>query len=230
MTIDDDETTLEVIKASVKQYLSLGQYGWNAHTYAQMISFAAVLGASNWAYDCLRQLAEHCANPSGLFFDPSWRKTGHSQWWRHWWFYSYSMDANCGVSAGISDMLLQGWNDIVRVFPAIPDFWRDIAFRDLRTEGAWKVSAIRMGGQTVWLSVTAGVKRELRLLNPFGNNSIQITGAKARRNGRFWEANLKQGQTIIFRLKGTHVTMATAIRRVRRSVSSRLGLPCIART
>ena len=126
-------------------------------------------------------------------------------------------------------MLLQGWNDIVRVFPAVPDCWRDIAFRDLRTEGAWKVSAIRMGGQTAWLSVTAGVKRELRVLNPFGDNLIQITGAKARRNGRFWEADLKQGQTIIFRLKGTPVTMAAAIRRVRRSVPSRLGLPRVAK-
>jgi len=41
----------------------------------------------------------------------------------------------------IHDMIIQSWGGVIRVFPAAPDDWKDIAFHDLRTEVADMVLA-----------------------------------------------------------------------------------------
>jgi len=61
----------------------------------------------------------------------------------------------CALVAGRSlhDMLLQSWGDKIRVFPAVPEPWADVSFHDLRTEGAFLVSAARKAGRTQWIRV-----------------------------------------------------------------------------
>ena len=53
----------------------------------------------------------------------------------------------------IHDMLLQSWGGKIRVFPAVPDAWQDVAFDGLRTEGAFKVSANWKAGKTEFIQV-----------------------------------------------------------------------------
>ncbi|MDR6551077.1 glycosyl hydrolase family 95 catalytic domain-containing protein [Paenibacillus qinlingensis] len=53
----------------------------------------------------------------------------------------------------IQDMLLQSWGGTLRVFPAVPEEWREAAFHDLRAEGSFLVSAVRKEGRTSWIRV-----------------------------------------------------------------------------
>ncbi|WP_025844213.1 glycosyl hydrolase family 95 catalytic domain-containing protein [Paenibacillus ehimensis] len=53
----------------------------------------------------------------------------------------------------IHDMLLQSWGGTIRIFPAVPDEWREAAFHDLRAEGAFLVSAVRSEGRTRFIRV-----------------------------------------------------------------------------
>ena len=53
----------------------------------------------------------------------------------------------------ISEMLLQSWGGIIRIFPAMPDTWKEGSFDQLRTQGAFLVSAKRTDGQTQWVKV-----------------------------------------------------------------------------
>ncbi len=57
------------------------------------------------------------------------------------------------AAQSIHDMLLQSWSGKIRVFPAVPHTWQDLAFRDFRTEGAFLVSACRRKGKTAFVSV-----------------------------------------------------------------------------
>jgi hypothetical protein len=57
-------------------------------------------------------------------------------------------------------MLLQSWSDpakdepgVIRIFPALPAEWKEVEFRDLRAEGAFLVSAKRVGGVTQWIRI-----------------------------------------------------------------------------
>ena len=197
LTIEGGEEERAIIQASVEQFLSLGQYMWAGHTYAQFVSLAAVIGRAGLAYDCLRQFAEHWIGPNGLHFNADLALSGTSTYRYPPRVYGpFTFEANCGVAAGIGDMLVQGWGDRLRVFPAVPEHWREVAFRDLLTEGAFRVSAVRREGKTVWVQVRATVDRELRLRDPFGGEGFAAAGRAVRKEGEDLVADLRAGQAL----------------------------------
>ncbi|GAB3851576.1 hypothetical protein GCM10028822_18380 [Hymenobacter terrigena] len=53
----------------------------------------------------------------------------------------------------IQDMVLQSYNGIIRVFPAVPDAWPSLAFDKFRADGAFLVSAKREKGKTAFIKV-----------------------------------------------------------------------------
>ncbi|MDP6778348.1 MAG: glycoside hydrolase N-terminal domain-containing protein, partial [Candidatus Latescibacteria bacterium] len=172
LTIEGSEADREVVEASIAQYLSLGQYFWAGHTYVQMASTAAVVGKSDLAYDCLCSYRDRWILPNGMHLNREIGDRGTSH------FAGvpvdlmseqapFTINEMCGVSCGISDMLVQGWGDCVRVFPAAPAKWRDLLFVDLLTEGAFTVSGLMRDGQVRWVGIVAGVNRVCRLRDPF---------------------------------------------------------------
>jgi alpha-L-fucosidase 2 len=63
------------------------------------------------------------------------------------------MESPLAGAAAVNDMLLQSWGNKLRVFPAIPGAWQDVAFSHLRGEGAFLVSANRQAGKTVSIEI-----------------------------------------------------------------------------
>jgi hypothetical protein len=59
------------------------------------------------------------------------------------------------AAATIQEMFLQDWGHAVRVFPAVPTAWRDAAFADLRSDGAFLVSGVRRDAKTAWVRITS---------------------------------------------------------------------------
>ena len=62
----------------------------------------------------------------------------------------------------VHELLLQCYDEFpesgrmqatIRVFPAVPKLWPDAVFHDLRTSGAFLVSAVRKDGFTKWVSI-----------------------------------------------------------------------------
>jgi len=228
LTIEGDEEARRVIAASIERYCALGQYLWAGHTYAQLVSLAAVIGRGEFAYDCLLRFAEYWIGANGLHFNRDTRHTGTTGYRGD--DRPFTMEANCAIAAGVSDMLVQGWGDTVRLFPAVPAHWRDVVFRDLLTEGAFRVSAIRREGRTVWARVRATVRRRLRLRDPFEGEESVMSGADARREGTVLIADLEEGQALTLRLPGwvdsndEAAVLSDAVARIRTSDVSRLGL------
>lgn len=76
------------------------------------------------------------------------------------WYESPCIESTLAAANIIQDMLLQSWSDPtageagpIRLFPALPSAWKDVEFHDLRTEGAFLVSAKREGGKTTWVKI-----------------------------------------------------------------------------
>jgi alpha-L-fucosidase 2 len=61
------------------------------------------------------------------------------------------------------DMVVQSWGGIVRVFPGTPSAWPDATIHNLRTEGAFLVSAVRKGGTTQFVRVKSLAGEPLRV-------------------------------------------------------------------
>ena len=44
------------------------------------------------------------------------------------------------AATAVTEFLLQGWGETLRVFPAVPQDWKDCSFRALRAEGGFVVT------------------------------------------------------------------------------------------
>ncbi|MFZ4454599.1 MAG: carbohydrate-binding protein [Bacteroidales bacterium] len=80
----------------------------------------------------------------------------------------------------IDYMLLQSWNGLIRIFPAVPARWQNISFKDLRTEGAFLVSASYNNSVISGVSITSLKGLNCRILNPWKGKGLIVkdeTGA-----------------------------------------------------
>jgi len=57
------------------------------------------------------------------------------------------------ASRSLQAILLQSWGGTIRVFPAVPESWKDVTIADMRCEGAFLVSAARRDGRTRWVRI-----------------------------------------------------------------------------
>lgn len=61
-------------------------------------------------------------------------------------------------AASIHEIVLQSWSmqpfgTHIRIFPAVPDDWKDVSFDKLLAEGAFEVSAVRRDGKTKFVAI-----------------------------------------------------------------------------
>jgi alpha-L-fucosidase 2 len=73
----------------------------------------------------------------------------------------------------LQEMLLQSWDNTIRIFPAVPDTWKDISFDKLRAEGAFLVSAIRKEGKTQFVSINSLAGKTCFVRTDIPTDSIQ---------------------------------------------------------
>ena len=77
-------------------------------------------------------------------------------------------------------MLLQSYQGFVEIFPAVPNSWATVSFDQLRTEGAFLVSASKQNGQVKTVTIKAEKDGILLLKNPFSATdkySVIVSGA-----------------------------------------------------
>ncbi len=201
ITIDDGDEAKKIIEASLKHYLGLGKYGWAGHTYAQMISFAAVVNKPEMAYNFLRHFKDNWILPNSLHFNRESAELGNSHFClppngsfdQHGQF---TVNESCSITCGISDMLVQGWGGKIRIFPAIPSHWRNASFIDLLTEGAFLVSAIMLEGKIRWIRIIAQVEGTCKLCNPFEHDDCKISGAAPKKQNNLLTWKMTSGQQV----------------------------------
>ena len=199
LTIDGSPEERRIIEDSLTQFLALGQYLWAGHTYAQMVSMAAVVGKREMAYQFLRRLRDRWLLPNGLHVNREMGRAGDSRFSTSAAEVEkapFTMEANCGVACGISDMLVQGWGDVIRLFPGTPARWQDALFVDLLTEGAFRVSAMMREGEVVWVRIRATVDRVCRLRDPFPGREFSATGARPERDGDLLVWPMRAGDVV----------------------------------
>lgn len=103
----------------------------------------------------------------------------------------------------IHDMLLQSWDGKIRVFPGTPGQWGDVAFHQLRTQGAFLVSAQKKSGITEFVSVESLIGSPCIIKTDISNPKIYINGVLATSDqvhqtaDGFREINLDKGDSVI---------------------------------
>ncbi|MGJ8649647.1 MAG: glycosyl hydrolase family 95 catalytic domain-containing protein [Opitutaceae bacterium] len=101
-------------------------------------------------------------------------------------------------------MLLQSWGDTIRVFPSIPESWKNISFDGLLAKGGFSISAARRDGQTQFVSVTSNAGEPCLLKLDFAPERVEgiaKSAVKRLENGSY-SVSMKKSETAIFYAKG----------------------------
>ena len=116
----------------------------NGFTFDGAISISALMGSNASRREDAARFAVNMVH-SGLLHKSTMYSEGHQP----------CLESPLGLASAVQDMLLQSWGGRVRVFPGVPDSWSDAVFHDFAAEGGFRVSAVRAGGATRWVALTA---------------------------------------------------------------------------
>ncbi len=130
----DQEGGRELITRSLDHWHSLDDR-FCGYSYTAGSSIASALGDGNRSLEMLNGLKRFLGE------NTMYEETGAC------------IETPLAGAQSLHDMLIQSWDGVLRVFPAIPDAWADVAFHDLRTEGAFLVSAARRDGQVRFVRI-----------------------------------------------------------------------------
>jgi alpha-L-fucosidase 2 len=92
-------------------------------------------------------------------------------------------------------MLLQSHTGVIKIFPAIPSDWSDVSFENLRTYGAFLVSAKKEVGKVKEVKIHSTVGGIVKILNPF-DTELKMNGGEFTIQNNIIEIKTKPGQTI----------------------------------
>jgi hypothetical protein len=132
-----DSATRTLITTSLTQWASLPA-AWQGFSYSGAASISALLGKGDDAAMYLDNLLAKKIQPNTLY-----EESGPV------------IETPLSAGRSVHDMLLSSWGNKIRVFPAVPAAWTEVAFRDLRTEGAFLVSAVRKGGAVQFIRISS---------------------------------------------------------------------------
>jgi len=112
--------------------------------------------------------------PATLHVNGDYRQFGYSQFT----YEPMTLEAGFAYAAALMEMLLQSQRGIIRVFPALPDSWKDASFVGLRAEGAFLVSTLMKDGKVDIVDILSEAGGLCRLKNPFGGPAVLISNAR----------------------------------------------------
>ena len=124
-----------LIETSLEHWLSLTG-ALQGYTFTGSASMYALLGKGHKAVQLLNQLMNKYIQPNTLY-----RESGPV------------IETPLAAASSLLDLLLQSHDGGIRIFPAVPEEWREASFADLRAEGNFTVSATRKEGRTCWVNV-----------------------------------------------------------------------------
>lgn len=149
------------------------------------------------AAEALRTFAECFCLPNTFHANGDQTKSGKSKFT----YRPFTLEGNFAFAAGVQEMLLQSHTGVIRIFPAIPAAWQDVAFDKLRAMGAFLVSAEKVAGQVRQVRILPEQGGTLRLAIPEGCKVASVTGNKGKER-------VEEGILILETQKGETVTVA----------------------
>lgn len=84
------------------------------------------------------------------------------------------IEACMAASAAVLELLVQCSNGVIRVIPAVPNWWRELSFEGIRAEGAFLISGRVEAARLTEVRVTCEAGGLLRLVNPFGGGRVSM--------------------------------------------------------
>jgi alpha-L-fucosidase 2 len=152
-----------IIENSFKHLEEKGTKNWCGYSFAWM---ACLYARAHEADKAVKQLQIFASNfcSSNSFHLNGDQKGGQ---YSNFTYRPFTLEGNFAFAQGVQELLLQSRNDYVEVFPAVPSSWKNVSFNNLRTEGAFLISARKENGVAEEIKIVSEKGGVTKLKLPF---------------------------------------------------------------
>jgi alpha-L-fucosidase 2 len=196
LNVDGTEEQRQLMQKSLLHLEHMGSGYWTGFGYAWAACIAARVGWGNNAWRVLDTYVGAFLSPNSFNLNGDFKNQGVSI--AH--YTPFTNEAGSGAAEAINQMLLQSWGGTIRLFPALPDAWREASFTDLRAEGAFLVSADLCDRRIVHATIRSEAGGACRVLNSFGGE-VMVEGTNQVQVGEFIEFSTQAGGVYVIRPK-----------------------------
>lgn len=198
LTLDSEEKEKIAIKNSIEEIIRYGTGAWTGYSFPWFGVIASRAGYNNIPLQMLNIYLDGFVSVNTLHTNGDPGKHGLSIW--H--YTPMTLEGGFMAATTIQEMLLQSYNEIIRVFPSIPDKWKDTSFFDLRAEGSFLVSSVMKDKKIKFIKIKslAGKKCKVRknfslwlILKKVGNKYVKFKDYKVVEKNIVF--NTKKGET-----------------------------------
>jgi alpha-L-fucosidase 2 len=151
-----------IISNTLENLRKFGPGWWCGYSYSWLGNLYARAFDGEKAAEALRDFASCFVLPNSFHVNGDQTKSGKS----NFTYRPFTLEGNFAFASGLQEMLLQSHTGVIRVFPAVPASWKDVSFRDLRTEGAFLVSASMKEGKVEKIIIRSVAGGKCKLADP----------------------------------------------------------------
>lgn len=184
-----------IIKASLQRIEKMGTRAWCGYSFSWMASLYARAYEADKAAKQLRIFATNFCSPNSFHLNGDQKNGEYS----NFTYRPFTLEGNFAFAQGVHEMLLQSRGDYIEIFPAVPAAWKDLSFHNLRTEGAFLISANKKNDVSTTIEIATEKDGRINIKLPFKKwtcKGIAEAEVKTLNNG-IVSAYLKKGQKIV---------------------------------
>jgi alpha-L-fucosidase 2 len=190
LDIDYDEE--EIIENSLRHIEEKGTSQWCGYSFSWMASIYARARKADKAVKQLQIFASNFCSPNSFHLNGDQKGGEYSSFT----YRPFTLEGNFAFAQGVHELLLQTRNGHIEIFPAVPANWKDVSFKTLRAEGAFLISARKVGGVPDEVTITAEQGGVLHLKSPFKTFYITNLKKKYKLENNIFEIEMAKGETI----------------------------------
>ncbi|NOU88714.1 hypothetical protein GC102_23610 [Paenibacillus sp. LMG 31460] len=192
----------EIIEASLAQIEQLGTAAWVGYSFAWVADLYARARNGEQAYRYLHIFWDAFISRNGFHLNGDQKKMGYSSY--H--YRPFTLEGKMAAADALREMLLQNHEGFIRLFPAIPDEWKQngVSFRRFRGGMGSLVSAEIANGRLLYVTLEADRDVRLQVLNCFDAEELEIaqgenTNVRSVRIGETFTIDLRAGESILIK-------------------------------
>lgn len=136
-------------RATVDEIERRGTAAWCGYSFSWMACLAARLRDAERALHYLNDFERAFISRNGFHLNGDQTKSGLS----NFTYRPFTLEGNFLAMQAVHEMVLQSAGSVIRIFPAMPSAWKEGAFRELRAEGGFVVSADYKNGAPARVSI-----------------------------------------------------------------------------
>lgn len=193
----NNEADKKIIDLSLARLSQMGTREWCGYSFSWLACIYARAKQADSAAKQLKIFAGNFCSTNSFHLNGDQRGGQYS----NFTYRPFTLEGNFAFAQGLHEMLLQSKNNYIEVFPAVPRSWINVSFTNLRSEGAFLVSAKKENGVPTEVKVFAEQGGLLRIRLPFKTMIVEKENPEMikRENAGMVSVQMKKGQTIIFK-------------------------------